>query len=67
MTRLTTIRLVLAAAGLAVFGYGARADQERTRLVGMIITAMALALRLLPTAVQARIDRRPLDEPGDRR
>ena len=56
MSRFTTLRLVIAAAGIALFGYGARVDQERTRLAGMIITAIALALRLLPASVKTRID-----------
>lgn len=45
MTRLTRARLVLAAMGLVVWGYGANADEPVTRLVGIGLFAAALLLR----------------------
>jgi hypothetical protein len=64
MTRLTTIRLVIAASGIALFGYGARADEERVRLAGILVIAVALALRLLPGSVKQRIDRSASSDGG---
>ena len=63
MSRFAVIKLALAAAGIVVWGYGTRIDDERLRLAGMIVLAVAVALRLLPRSWRARIDRRP-DDPG---
>jgi hypothetical protein len=48
MKRLLLARTVLAAIGVAVWGYGYRADLPRTRMVGIVILAIALLLRFLP-------------------
>ena len=48
MKRLLTARVVLTLAGLAVWGYGQRADLPNTRLAGMGILAVALLLRFVP-------------------
>jgi hypothetical protein len=56
MTRLTALRLAIAACGIALFGWGARADEGRVRLAGIVVIALALALRLLPASVKQRID-----------
>jgi hypothetical protein len=48
MKRLLLARTVLAAIGVAVWGYGYRADLPRTRLVGIVILAVALLLRFAP-------------------
>lgn len=61
MTRLVLIKLALAAIGIAVWGYGARVDDPRFRLAGMVILAVAVALRFLPRAVRDRIDGRAPD------
>ena len=64
MTRLALIKLALGALGVVVWGYGTRIDDERVRLAGMIILAVAVALRLLPRAWRDRIDgRRDEGEP----
>ncbi len=59
MYRLTMIKLVVAAIGVAVWGYGARADVAPVRLAGMIVIGVALLLRLLPASLRDRIDGRP--------
>src|SRR5487761_2296043 len=56
MNRLALIKLLVAAAGIMTWGYGARLDNERVRLAGMIVIAVAVALRLLPARVRARIE-----------
>ncbi len=56
MTRLALIKLVVAAVGLMIWGYGARIDDERTRLAGMIVIGVAVLLRWLPARVRARIE-----------
>jgi hypothetical protein len=48
MKRLLLARTVLAAIGVAVWGYGYRADAPQTRLVGIVILAVALLLRFAP-------------------
>ncbi|HEX8726503.1 MAG TPA: hypothetical protein VF737_14035 [Gemmatimonadaceae bacterium] len=58
MTRLALLKLALGAVGVAVWGYGTRIDDTRFRLAGMIILAVAVALRLLPRAWRDRIDGR---------
>lgn len=45
MARRTPIQLVLAAMGLIVWGYGARAEDERLTWVGIVFLAAAFALR----------------------
>lgn len=59
MYRLTLIKLAIAAIGVAVWGYGARADVASVRLAGMIVIGVALLLRLLPASLRDRIDGRP--------
>ncbi len=68
MHRLTLIKLVLAAIGIVIWGYGARADIANVRLAGMIVLGVALLLRLLPASLKDRIDGRPeetTDEPTE--
>lgn len=48
MTKLLTARLVLLAIGIAVWGYGYRVENERTRVAGMAVLAIALLLRFVP-------------------
>jgi len=48
MTRLLTLRIVLALFGIAVWGYGQRTDQPEVRLVGIGILAVSLVLRFAP-------------------
>ncbi|MDE3127185.1 MAG: hypothetical protein KGL38_04215 [Gemmatimonadota bacterium] len=64
MPRLALIKLVVAAVGVAVWGYGARADLAAVRLAGMILIAVALLLRLLPASLRARIEGRPTTPAG---
>ena len=45
MNRLLLARAILAAMGLVVWGYGVRAEEPRTRLVGIALFAIALLLR----------------------
>jgi hypothetical protein len=63
MTRLVLIKLGLAATGILVWGYGTRIDNERMRLAGMIVLAVAVALRLLPRSWRDRIDGREQGKP----
>jgi hypothetical protein len=58
VTRLAGIKLALVAAGIGVWGYGARIDAPRVRVAGMIVLAVAVALRFLPRSVRERIDGR---------
>jgi hypothetical protein len=58
MHRLALLKLAVAALGLAVWGYGARADIGSVRLAGMVIIGVAVLLRLLPASVRARIEGR---------
>lgn len=55
MKRLTLIKFAIAAAGIVVWGYGARVDSEHVRLAGMIIIAAAVALRFLPASARERL------------
>ena len=48
MTRLLTARVVLTLIGAAVWGYGQRTDNPRTRLAGILVLAIALLLRFAP-------------------
>ncbi|HVA57200.1 MAG: hypothetical protein WBQ26_07080 [Gemmatimonadaceae bacterium] len=65
MNRLALIKLLVAAAGIMTWGYGARLDNERVRLAGMIVIAVAVALRLLPARVRARIEGRRAEPSRD--
>lgn len=55
MKRLALIKFVIAAAGILVWGYGARVDSEHIRLAGMIVIAVAVALRFLPASARERL------------
>ena len=46
MTRRTEIQLALLVVGLVVWGYGQRIDDARLRVVGIVLFAIATALRL---------------------
>lgn len=59
MHRLAVIKLVVAAVGIVVWGYGARADISSVRLAGMIVIGVAVLLRLLPASLKDRIEGRP--------
>jgi hypothetical protein len=48
---LTRLKLALGFTGLAVFLWGTRAEDARLRWVGIIVIAVALALRFLPPRV----------------
>ncbi|MGH7667922.1 MAG: hypothetical protein ACRENQ_00385 [Gemmatimonadaceae bacterium] len=63
MSRVALIKVVLAAAGIVVWGYGTRTDNAHLRLAGMIVLVVAVALRLLPRSLRNRIDGRR-DESG---
>ncbi len=56
MTRVLWLRIGLTVSAIAIFGLGIRADDERARIVGIVLLVAALALRF--------VDRRP---PGARR
>ena len=45
MNRLLLARLILAGMALVVWGYGVRADEPRTRVVGIALFVIALLLR----------------------
>jgi hypothetical protein len=47
MTPLTSWQAVIAVAGLAVFGYGIRAESERIRWVGIGLLVVAFAFRFV--------------------
>ena len=47
MSRLFEIRIALAVMALIVWGYGVRADEPNTRLVGIALFVAALLLRFL--------------------
>ena len=63
MNRFALLKLVIAAVGIAIWGYGARADIAPVRLAGMIVIAVAVLLRLLPGSLRARIEGRG-DQPA---
>ena len=46
--RLTRIRLGVALVGVVVWFSGVRVDDSTTRVVGMVVIALALLLRFLP-------------------
>ncbi|HEY5087241.1 MAG TPA: hypothetical protein VII66_07805 [Gemmatimonadaceae bacterium] len=56
MSRITSIKLAIGTAGFVTWAYGARVDNARVRLAGMIVIAAALVLRFLPASVRRRID-----------
>lgn len=64
MTRMALLKLAVAAAGFVLWAYGARIDSQDVRLAGMIVMAVAVALRLLPASLRDRIDGRAMH--GDR-
>jgi hypothetical protein len=45
MTQLTLARLLLGTVGLLVFGYGIRAESSATRWAGIVLVALAVAMR----------------------
>ena len=47
MARRTEIQLALLVVGLVVWGYGQRVDDGRLRLIGILLFAVATALRFL--------------------
>lgn len=51
MNRLLLARIALTFTGIVVWGYGQRFDLPRTRLAGMGIMLVALALRFVPKKV----------------
>ena len=48
MSPVLIARLVLAAIGVLVWGYGQRIDQPNLRLAGIAILAISLLLRFVP-------------------
>jgi hypothetical protein len=47
VSRRTEMQLALLVVGLVVWGYGQRIDDSRLRVVGIVVFAIATALRLL--------------------
>ncbi|HKG91697.1 MAG TPA: hypothetical protein VKA84_07405 [Gemmatimonadaceae bacterium] len=47
MTHLTTIKIVLAVVGLLVFGYGVSQDDNRARIIGIVIVGVGAVLRFV--------------------
>lgn len=64
MRRKLLARLVLLAAGVAIWGYGQRADSPELRLAGIGVLAAALLLRFVPSRL---IDPHDPDEGRGRR
>ena len=58
MTRLSHLKLGLAAIGIILFGYGVRAEDTRFRWLGIAFLAAAAILRFLRP-------RRPKPEPSE--
>ena len=56
MTQLTRVKLLVAGAGLSVWGIGVRYGDDRFRWAGVALLAIAFLLRLLR--------RRPADDPA---
>ena len=48
LNRLTRVRFIVALIGLLVWFAGVRNDDSRTRVVGMVVLAVALLLRFVP-------------------
>ena len=63
MSALTQLKLGLAFIGLALFGYGIRADMERMRWIGIGFLAAAAGLRFVGPRSSRRGPSR--DEPED--
>ena len=49
MTHLLLARILLAAIGVVVWGYGYRIDAPNVRLAGIALLAVTLLLRFVPT------------------
>jgi hypothetical protein len=58
VNRYTSVKIALAIIAVGVWGYGARVDDGRFRLAGMIILGVAFVLRFLPRDVRERLDGR---------
>ena len=56
MNRLLRIRLGVALVGAAVWFTSVRLDDERGRLIGMVIMAVALLLRFVPKRFHGQED-----------
>jgi hypothetical protein len=56
VNRYTAVKLGLAVVAIGVWGYGARVDDGRFRLAGMVVLAVAFALRFLPRTLRERLD-----------
>jgi hypothetical protein len=56
MTRILAARLFLAVVGVAVWGYGQRADLDRMRLAGMAILLVVLLMRFVPRRLLGATD-----------
>jgi len=48
MTRYTQIKLAIAVVGVLIWAYGYRANDPTIRLIGIIVLALSVILRLLP-------------------
>ena len=49
MTRYVLARITVTLVGIAVWGYGQRADLPQVRVGGMVILLVALLMRFAPT------------------
>ena len=58
MNRLTIAKLVLAFAGIIVFGYGVSQDDSRARMAGIAIVGVAMVLRLFTPRGGSGVGRR---------
>jgi hypothetical protein len=47
MKHLTTIKIVLAAVGILVFGYGVSQDNDTARFIGIAIVGVGVILRFI--------------------
>ena len=47
MKHLTTIKIVLAALGILIFGYGVSQDSDTARFVGIAIVGVGVVLRFI--------------------
>jgi len=45
MDRLTSVRLVIAAVAIVIWGYGLQSENGTLRIVAMVLLAVSLALR----------------------
>ena len=52
MSPLTVVKIALAVAGVATFGYGVRVDSTTARWVGIGLVAVAAALRFVKIGAQ---------------